>query len=373
MKAGFIKPDFGNNIINISATIAEFLGCPNDKPVIPVLKRELNKGYKNIVFVILDGMGVHPINKNLTEDSFLKRNIRQVVTSVFPSTTACATTTFLTNKYPMEHGWFGWSMYFEELKRAVDVFWETDSATKEPIEPGYVKRVLPVEPYYYKAKTDYKTSIVVPEYWDNGDENKHVWNNFEEMLGHIEGICREDGKQFIYAYFDEPDHTLHGYGVTSEEAHTVINKLNDGLEKLYSRLCDTLFIITADHGLVDVDGHVEIYADEELTPMLEWPLFLESRATAFKVKENCHEKFVELFNKKYGKDFELFSVDYLIKENYFGGNIVNEHAKLLGDFISVSKTSKNMKLGAMASEHKGHHSSLTEEMEVPLIFIGDKT
>lgn len=371
MKAQFTKPDFSNSIVNISATIAKFLGCPNDKPVLPELEKELEKGYKNIIFLILDGLGMHPIEKNLSPSSFLVSNIKQVLTSVFPSTTTNATTSFLTNKYPMEHGWFGWSLYFDELNRAVDIFLDADSFTGESVGKGFVKSVLPVEPYYKKATVDYKTSVVVPEYWDSDNNNKYVWHSLKEMLSCIEEICKSSGKQFIYAYCDEPDHTMHGYGVTSAEAKKVIKGLNDGLEKLNSKLDDTLFIICADHGQIDVDGTVEIYRDTELTSMLEWPQFLEARATAFKVKENCRSAFAELFNKKYGADFELFSTQYLIEENYFGG-AVNEHARMLGDFIAVGKTNKIMKLTPLSHTFKGHHTSLTEEMQVPLIFVGNK-
>lgn len=373
MNKRFIKPDFNNNIINISATIAQFLGCPNDKPVLPNLANELKKGYKNVVFLILDGMGINPINKNLADDTFLKRNIKQVLTSVFPSTTTNATTTFLTNKYPMEHGWFGWSLYFEELNRAVDIFLDTDSFTRESIEKGYTKKALPIEPYYFKSKTDYAITVVAPEYCDNYGDNRYVWKTLDEMLGHIEKICKRGGKQFIYAYCSEPDHIMHEYGVTSEEAHKVINDLNDGIEELYAKLTDTLFIITADHGQIDVGGYIEIYKDTELTAMLEWPQFLEARATAFKVKLNYHKDFIEMFNQKYGNDFELFKVEDLIKDNYFGLNIVNEHAKLLGDFIAIGTTDKIIKLTELSHDFKGHHTSLTEEMEVPLIVVGNKT
>lgn len=372
MKTRLIKPDFSNNIINISATLAEFLGCPNNNPILPDLAKELKKGYKNIVFLILDGMGINPINKNLTDDWFIKRNIKQVLTSVFPSTTTNATTTFLTNKYPMEHGWFGWSLYFEELKQAVDIYLGKDSYTGQPIEKGYVQKALPIEPYYKKANTEYTTSVVVPDYWDNDYENRYEWKNIDEMFGHIEKICQKVGKQFIYTYCSEPDSTMHRYGVSSAEAHQVINKLNDSIEALCAKLTDTLFIISADHGQIDIDGYIEIYKDTELTSMLEWPQFLEARATAFKVKQNYHKDFIEMFNKKYGNDFELFKVEDLIKDNYFGGNLVNEHAKMLGDYIAIGTTNKVIKLNELSHDFKGHHTSLTEEMEVPLIVIGNK-
>ena len=372
MNKRFIKPDFQNNIVNISASIAQFLGYPNDKPTLPVLDRALQKGYKNVVFLILDGMGTNPVNQNLTDNCFLKQNIKQVLTSVFPSTTTNATTTFLTNRYPMEHGWFGWSLYFEELNRAVDIFLGEDSFTRERIEKGYVKKVLPIEPYYKQAKTDYTTNVVVPPYWDGDDKNRYTWNNIDELFAHIRTACEKQGKQFIYAYCDQPDSTMHRYGVSSAEAHEMINQLNDGIEALYQKLNDTLFIVTADHGQVDVDGFIDIYKDTELTAMLEWPQFLEARAAAFKVKRDCREAFVDMFNRKYGKDFELFKVSDLIAENYFGGNFAGGNSRLLGDYIAIGYTNKIMRLTPFSHDFKGHHTSLTEEMLVPLIVVGDK-
>ena len=372
MKAQFTKPDFNNNIVNISATLAEFLGCPNDKPILPSLAKELKKGYKNVVFMILDAMGTHPMDVNLSDDSFFKRNTKQVLTSVFPSTTTNATTTLISNKYPMEHGWFGWSLYFEGLKRAIDVLLGVDSYTREYVGKDYIKKTLPFEPFYKYAKTDYKLNMVVPEFADYTDAERHVWSSFEEMLGCIESICKREGRQFVYVYCDEPDHSMHEYGVTSEFTHELINKLNDGVEGLFERLNDTLLIITADHGQVDVSGTVEFYKDEELTSMLEWPAYLDARATAFKVKEDCRQEFERLFNQRYGEDFALFRSADMIADNYFGVNVSNDHASMLGDFIAVGKTHKTMQLSSYSSDFKGHHTSLTEEMFVPLIFVGKK-
>ena len=60
----FIKPDWENCNLNISATLAEFLGAETKNKTIKVLKDELEKGYKNVVFICLDGFGINPININ---------------------------------------------------------------------------------------------------------------------------------------------------------------------------------------------------------------------------------------------------------------------------------------------------------------------
>ena len=38
----------------------------NDIPTLNKLEKYLNKGYKNVVFIILDGFGINPIKINLS-------------------------------------------------------------------------------------------------------------------------------------------------------------------------------------------------------------------------------------------------------------------------------------------------------------------
>ena len=87
----FIFPNFNKSILNISSTLATYLGCKNDKPILNELMDELKKNYKNIVFMCIDGLGINPININLDDNSILKKNIKMTLTYTFPSTTNNAT------------------------------------------------------------------------------------------------------------------------------------------------------------------------------------------------------------------------------------------------------------------------------------------
>ena len=91
----FITPDFTRCNLNISATLAEFLGVPNKNATLPLVKAELDKGYKNVVFICFDGLGIYPMSKNLTQDDFLVRHVKQTLVSTFPSTTTNATTSLM--------------------------------------------------------------------------------------------------------------------------------------------------------------------------------------------------------------------------------------------------------------------------------------
>lgn len=372
MKDKFIKPDFNNNIVNISATLAEYFNVKTNKATLPVLEDYLKQDYKNIVFIIFDGLGMYPINENLDNSSFIKNNVKQVLTSTFPSTTTNATTTLLTAKYPLEHGYLGWSLYFEELSRAVDIYLSSDSYTQDYIDPEFIKERLPIEPYYKYAKTDYKINKVVPEYWHDGiEENRYTFFHPYEMFELLDELLNREGKQFIYTYCPQPDYTMHKCGATSQEAKEVINELDESLEKLVVNHDDTLFIITADHGHIDVEECIEFYKDKELNDMLKWPPILEPRAAGFKVKEEYKEKFKDIFNNRYGNDFVLLETSYLLEQGYFG-DILTENTKLLGDYMAIATSDKLLLFSENHKRFKGHHTSLTKEMLVPLIIKGSK-
>lgn len=369
MKKELIKPNFKKNIINISATLSEYLGNKTEKSTLPLLKEYLKDDYKNIVFIIFDGLGMNPININLDDNSFIKSNIKDVLTSTFPSTTTSATTTLLTGKYPLEHGFLGWSLYFEELNRAVDIYLSSDSYTEENIDPNFISERFDLSPYYKEAITDYTINKVVPSYWHDGiEDNRYVFFEPEEMFDYIKEVISKDGKQFVYAYCPQPDYSMHKEGVSSSEAKEVINKIDELLENIVRESKDTLFIVTADHGQVDIDGYVEFYKDEEINDLLKWPPTLEPRAASFKVKEGKKEQFKKLFEERYGTDFVLFETDKLLKEGYFG-DVITDNVKFLGDYIGVGVTNKLLLFSENHTRHKGHHTSLTEEMEVPLIII----
>lgn len=367
----FIKPNFKKSNLNISATLAEFLDCPNRNHTIKILKKALANNYKNVVFMCFDGLGINPLNINLPKDSFLRKHIVEKLVSTFPSTTTNATTSLMTNTLPLEHGWFGWSVYFESLNRNINIFLDNDSWTNEKIE---IKEspLSDVNFYFDEAKSDYMINTVFPAYVKvKHPENNNVFHKTEEFFDIIESICEKEGKQFIYAYCGEPDSTMHSNGVTSNEAKEVIEFINDNVEKLSKQVKDTLFIITADHGQIDVEGYIELYKDKEIMDMLKIYPYIEPRAVAFMVKEEMKEKFVKTFNKKYKKDFKLYRTEYLIKKGYFGD--YGDKVHLLGNFIAIGTyTHKLMLLNPNSNYFKGHHTSLTEEMKVPLILIENR-
>lgn len=370
MKA-FIEPDYTWSNLNISATLAEFLCAPNSLPVLPSVSAELKRNYKNIVFICFDGLGIHPLKMNLPESDFLRQNISMSLLSTFPSTTTNATKSLLFNKYPLEHGWFGWSMYFKELNRNVDIFLNKDSITKEDVNVN--KFLLGNFDYYFDmANSDYSVNTVFPPYVVIAHpERNTVINTLEELALAVKSICGRNGKQFIYAYLGEPDYTMHFDGVSGNKTTLIFKSISDTVKDLYDSLDDTLLIITADHGQIDVEGYVEFYNDRELMGMLKVPSYMEARAPAFIVKDGVSKNFERHFKERYSDDFILYRSEELVTKGYFGE--WGDKTHLLGDYIAIGTyTHKQALFSPLQTRYKGHHTSLTEEMEVPLILLGKK-
>ena len=364
-----IKPDWKNSILNISATLAEFLGAPNENATLPILKEELAKGYKNVVYLCFDGMGINPLEINLSEDDFLRQHVVQTLTSTFPSTTTNATTSLTTNKLPLEHGWLGWSLRFDEIKRNVDIYLHRDSQTGEEVDWQY-PLIDDGDCYFYHAtRSDYEINTVFPKYVTCKAEYNRVITGVDDFFDAVRDLCNKPGKQFVYAYCPEPDYTMHDCGVTSPEAKRLMHRISECLQKLREETVDTLFIVSADHGQVDVEGYIEIGNDKELMSLLVCPPYLDSRSPAFKVKRGKKRLFQRLFNERYGEDFVLFRTSALIKQGYFGDR--GSYGYLLGDFIASGTYTNKMLILPKEEVHymKGHHTGLTKEMLVPLILF----
>ncbi len=363
-----IKPNWKKSNLNISATLAEFLGVLNTNATLPILKKELSKRYKNVVFICFDGMGINPIVKNLNKNDFLRRNIKKTLTSTFPSTTTNATTSLATNLLPLQHGWFGWSLHFEDIRQNVDIYLHANSQTGEKLDYKY-----PIADnsncYFDNANTDYNITPILPVYVQTKSEDKKIAiENEFDLCKAIKKVCNKKGKQFIYAYLPEPDSTMHDFGITSIEAKNKIESINTEIEKLYNDLENTLIIITADHGQIDVEDYIEFYKDKELNELLECVPYLDARTPAFIVKKGYERQFETKFKQKYGKDFKLFKSKDLIDRGYFGTS--GEYGYLLGDYIAIgTHTHKQFLAHEKAPRFKGHHTSLTEEMKVPLIIL----
>ena len=221
---------------------------------------------QNVVIILLDGLGSRILERALPESAFLRQNLKQTLTTVFPATTAAATSSIRTGLNPVEHGWTGWTAYIQPIDKIITLFLNTEKGNDETICTDYlaVKPLLVSEtiPDQINQFTKHKALEIMPF----GDE---PYTGFGEMIERIKDEASRPGKKYIYAYSDEPDATMHEKGPDSNIVKKIIKDQNDQIAELSKSLHDTLLIVLADHGHIKTKTlYLENYPDilELMTP-----------------------------------------------------------------------------------------------------------
>ena len=366
-----IYPDYNNCLINVSNSILKYFDIEPYHNTLKELDEILEKGkYKNVVLILNDGLGSKILEKHLEEDSFLRKHKIKDLTSVYPATTAAATTSVVTGLTSMEHGWLGWDVYFKEIDKTVTLYWNVLKDTNIQAEDynvaqkfiSYKDTTLVNK---IKNNTKYQSYGISPFEYDN-----YSLDNPNEMYEQIEKLCNLDGKKFIYCYYPEPDYTMHELGTNAKEVTNLIKNINDNIEKLSNKVKDTLIISIADHGLIDVN-RILLSDYPSITETLIRETSLDPRAINFFVKDNMKEQFVNEFNKYFSNDYILLSKEEVIEKQLFGfGNKSNIFDTSIGDYIGLAISNISIDYDDRHPIFKAQHAGITEdEMLVPLIII----
>ncbi len=361
------RPSTNNSIMNVSRSILRFYDLYHGSDTVKVLDRALDDTVNHVVYMLLDGFGVNIIKAHLPKDAFLRRYLRQTITSVFPSTTTAATTAVLSAKPPIETGYIGWMQYFNDLRSHVIVFKNTDYYTNLPASVDVRSTYLPYQTITDQIRhrhPDVKTTVLFPDFVEHG------YKTFDDMLFALDVILDTNEKSMSYAYWTEPDLSEHEHGIHHPKIRDLVFELNKKVETFAQTMPPgALLVLIADHGLIDVVPD-PLYDDDILMSTLKRQPSLESRACVFDVKEDDKKAFVAHFKKHYGKHYVLKSSRKAIEEGLFGKGPIHPLASsFLGDYIAIA-TKDHMLSLTKGFPFKAHHAGLTKgELEVPLVIF----
>ena len=96
-----LMPDYNHCILNLITSILKNYKVETKYNGLEKIDELLKKQYKNVVLVLLDGMGKNILDNASPNGVFSKNKIDEI-TSVYPSTTAAAMTTYYSGKPPIE-------------------------------------------------------------------------------------------------------------------------------------------------------------------------------------------------------------------------------------------------------------------------------
>lgn len=405
-------PDYTkNNIINLMSSILK--GC-NAQSHYPELSKELTQEIReaaNILLFIVDGLGFDEV-QNLPQGSFLRRHLLQPLSTVFPSTTAAAVTTFFTGLTPQEHGVLSWTLRLQELGVIHPLPWKDRKGESLPPEkisllsdsPTVFQQLCSLRSRVASAlpqqlsraqqqlvsahKTSFSSHVVLPKKLLKNPYNllftsgaqcwgaNFLWTFFRRLQKIIHS---GEEKKFIHAYYGKYDDYSHHYGKDHTKSRKLLQKLDRRLEKCAGKLAgtNTLLLVTADHGqMLSGEANTFIVDDHaELQECLSAFLCGEPRAAFCYVHPEKREQFLQFFEQK-KEWFEVLPSSEIIQAGYFGRG--KPHPRLLqrvGDYIVFPRKNYILKqfltsLQKKRTFHAGDHGGLSdEEMLVPLVRV----
>ena len=357
-----ILPNYNECITSVSNSILKHFNLETYHNSLTDLDKILEKNYKNVIVILCDGMGSLILDEKLDKDSFLIKNRLKTITTVYPPTTTAATTSMLSGLNPNEHGWLGWDLYFEKENQTITMFLNT------------LKDSNVIAQNYNVAKTTFPYESII----DKIDKKSCAYGifpfgsnpyiNLDDMLKRIVDLSKTEDKKFIYAYYEDPDHKLHDYGINSDIVTDEIKTIDKKLEELCEKLKDSVVIVLADHGHIDVE-YYNLDNYKNIKDMLERTTSIEPRAISFKVKQGKINIFKEEFNKTFGKYFILYSNEEIKENKIFGVGENNKHFDSeISDYIAVATSNKCIVYDSLSQNFKSTHAGLTEkEMLIPIV------
>jgi len=398
-----ISPHYqGYSILNILPSAASLLDTPglSSAPLATEIISPIQGDVKNIIVILLDALGYDQFMNWLAEDPDLiwnqlqKDGLLAPLTSICPSTTCAAITSFWTDSAPTQHGIMGYEMWLKEY--------------------GIIANMIEHKPITYRAhggnlslagfdpETFLSVGSITDHYGQSGvevhafqhyaiinsglsrmfmrDANRHgistssdMWISIRELLESRPGI-----RKYIWAYWGQLDGASHFHGPGSERARAELVTFSKVFEQFFLNELDptlrknTLVILTADHGQIRTDRDDQAYQlnnHPEFTNLLTLNPTGENRLAYLYVKPGKVEDVKGYIQKTWPDQFELIDPQQAVNSGLFGpGEPHPEIYNRIGDLIVAAKGKAYWWWAAKENPLIGRHGGLSaEEMLVPFL------
>lgn len=397
MHPNFVMPRYDSGgFAGLPGSIQAFFG---GKTPFPAFQGD----YDNLILCFVDGFGwrhfqkfgAHPLLDRFTHDGSAVK-----LTSQFPSTTSGHTTCIHTGLNVGQSGVFEWNYYEPLLDTMIVPLLFTYSGTAERdllkktgIDP---RRLYPTETLYQKLKTQGVTSTIfqhreyTPSTYSNlmfeGVAAARGFKSLPEAVINLGTALHEArGKNYFFLYYDRIDSVSHDYGPGSSQVEAEVEMFLHVLQKqLFERPLAkgrTLFLLTADHGQVEVDPATTIYLNRAF-PGIERFIKANAKGKLLVPGGSCRDLFLYIKDDLLDEVQALLSLglagkadvvktEELIRLGYFGPEISATFRAHVGNLVILPYRGESVwwyEKGRFEQKYYGHHGGLTpQEMEIPLL------
>ncbi len=328
--------------------------------------------------ILVDGLGAHNLLSNSGHAPFISQASMSKIGTVFPSTTAAAISSFATGQMPGVHGVVGYQVFDRKAQAPLNLLtglndqtvgdWQRFE-TVSAVARAQGVNVYSVGPGEY-SKSGF-TSATMP-----GAEfvaGKTVSDRFSAAAK----LLSTGKNKLVYVYVPELDQRAHAYGTASSQWRDMLEELNAEVKRFVQDLPKgTGALLTADHGIVDVDKAHHVYLDEynDAIPGLVSVggdprvlyLYFEPGETA--------EKRKELLQSALKERATVFTSLEVCAAGYFG-DISPESSDTLPDLMVFARPRSALYHRGFAKPKSlqmiGQHGGISpEELMVPLVRFG---
>lgn len=362
-------PDY--SAANLAGVVPALMAAPDERPRwLPEAAREAEQ----VVLLVLDGLGWRQLQERLHLVPHLASLRGGPITSVVPTTTACALTSLVVGAPPALHGIVGYRVVVSgptgpEIMNVLK--WRTPSGDARPfVDPATFQAMPPFGGRSVPVVS--KAAFAGTGFTDAHQRGARQvgWYETSGLAVDVRSVVGE-GERFVYAYHDGIDRTAHIYGFEGHydaELVAVDRVVGDILEELPS---DAALVVTSDHGQVEVGRSVVELHDDVIRrvsmvsgePRFRW---LHSHSG----EEEDARLLADLCLEHYGHQAWVATYGEVEREGWLGGPLRPEVRARLGDVALVPFEPVAYLERGEAAESRliCRHGSLTEdEMFVPLV------
>ena len=286
---GFVRPAWDDYCFaNVPDTVRSLFDAPTRRRLPDDVFDGVDTDVDHVVCVFVDGFGWNHLQRARSDHPLLDRLAERAtvtpLTSLFPSETAAAVSTFNTATQPCEHGVLGWNAHVEELGGYLQTlpFVDRDGTPLEEVrEVPDVAALIDERPVY----EDLPDAVVVsPDGQGESTYSKQTTTgarsvDYRNVAQAGYRVQREletaDEPTFVYCYLPQVDTLAHYEGVGTPETDAQLASVCAAVQREIVDRLDlavaerTLLLLTADHGEVDATPETTVALDDlELGPHL---------------------------------------------------------------------------------------------------------
>ena len=352
-----------------------------------ILPADIVTDARVIVVVVIDGLGALNLADGQSRGDtpgFDSAHHASTLTSVFPSTTAAATTSLQYGSAPGTHGLAGYTIYLPSVEQVVNMItWKVAQPGNRSVElPDPATMLEPQNIFRRISSARVGTVIVSNAAFESSSLTRAQaagvrYRGYRTPAEFAHRLVREverPGRRFVFGYWDGYDALGHTWGsdsfVARQELRLIDRAMREGfLDPLTRKGDDVAVLLTADHGHTATPRarRLDLAKSDGLLERLRHRPTGEPRqlGLAFQPAQAIRP---EDLGARWPDKVATFAVGEAIEAGLFGPSKPHpELASRVGDVLLLARADHAFKFPGGSSGSVGGHGSLTpREMLVPL-------